>query len=61
MGREKRQKKERQEREIDDFLGKNKGEDEKIAPSDDGLPFACYLCRGHFKDAVVTNCHITFV
>mmetsp|Transcript_3501 Transcript_3501/g.7731 ORF Transcript_3501/g.7731 Transcript_3501/m.7731 type:complete len:393 (+) Transcript_3501:81-1259(+) len=26
------------------------------APLDDGIPFACHLCRGPFKDPIVTTC-----
>ena len=28
--------------------------------ADDGLPFACYLCREYFKNPVVTNCNHYF-
>ena len=27
---------------------------------DDGLPFACFLCREYFKDPVVTTCQHYF-
>jgi len=29
---------------------------ETSTTADDGLPFACHICRGYFKDPVVTNC-----
>lgn len=31
--------------------------DKNVVLVDDGIPFACYLCREHFKDPVVTNCY----
>jgi RING finger protein 113A len=31
-----------------------------VSTTDDGLPFACYLCRQAFTDPVVTNCHHYF-
>ena len=27
-----------------------------MSKSDDGIPYACHICREHFKDPVVTNC-----
>jgi RING finger protein 113A len=28
--------------------------------TEDGIPFACFLCRGHFRNPVVTNCQHYF-
>ncbi len=28
----------------------------EVVEGDDGIPFACYLCRGEFKDPIVTMC-----
>jgi RING finger protein 113A len=36
------------------------GASSALVAADDGLPFACYLCRGAFKDPVVTNCQHYF-
>ena len=60
-----RKKKEQQEKEIEGFVNKMTGQvasddaDRKIA-TDDGLPFACFLCREHFKQPVVTTCNHYF-
>jgi RING finger protein 113A len=52
-----RKKKEQQEKEMLSFAeGKTAGEDGKEKAEDDGLPFACHVCRGHFTNPVVTNC-----
>jgi RING finger protein 113A len=62
------QKRKQQEADMDQFLkeqekraGTNNNGVAGTAPTsreddDDGLPFACYLCRSHFKEPVVTNC-----
>ena len=34
----------------------NGDEDGKRAGAEDGIPFACHLCRGPFADPVVTTC-----
>lgn len=39
----------------DELTGLN-GDEEGSSSSSDGLPFACFLCRGAFKDPVVTSC-----
>jgi len=55
---EEQKKKERAKEELEAFAdGKevSKGKME-IVSGDDGLPFACLLCRGCFHDPVVTNC-----
>jgi RING finger protein 113A len=64
-----RKKKEHQEKEIQGFVdemtatmegGKTEGKSEVMIMPEDGLPFACYLCREHFKDPVVTSCNHYF-
>lgn len=54
---EEQRKKDQAQREIDAFAGtdENKAKAAMDMP-DDGLPFACYLCREAFKDPVVTSC-----
>lgn len=52
---EQKKKKEKQEKAITEFMGKTE-EDIDDEAADDGLPFACFLCREHFKDPVVTKC-----
>ena len=37
----------------DDEDGRGGGGDDVV---DDGIPFACHLCRGPFKDPIVTPC-----
>ena len=51
-------KKQEQERQLQKFMGKTEEDDEPH--EDDGLPFACYLCRAHFKEPVVTTCQHYF-
>lgn len=59
---EQKRKKEQQEREIQGFVDGTKNnsqadEEKKNAlVADDGLPFACHICREHFKNPVVTSC-----
>ena len=55
---EQRRKKEKQEKEITQFLdGGRKKEKESGSTFDtDGLPFACHVCREYFKAPIVTNC-----
>jgi RING finger protein 113A len=61
---EQKLKKDKQEKELQDFVDKHAGsgggngkpQGEKPVVAEDGLPFACYLCREHFKDPVVSNC-----
>lgn len=51
-------KKEKQDREMHNFAS-GKGEDidkSGTVVADDGIPYACHICREHFKDPVVTNC-----
>lgn len=61
---EQRLKKEQQEKELNDFLEKSSGkattDTNTPAVSDDGLPFACHLCRNPFDDPVVTACQHYF-
>jgi len=35
-------------------------DEEEEELDDDGLPFACYICRQHFVDPVMTNCRHYF-
>lgn len=61
---EQKLKKDKQEKELQDFVdehagsggGNGKPQAEKPVVAEDGLPFACYLCREPFKDPVVSNC-----
>jgi RING finger protein 113A len=55
---EQQQKRADQERQMNDFLSGNKSEAEEKDPisTEDGLPFACFLCRESFTEPVVTNC-----
>ena len=62
---QRKKEKERQEQEMQDFLEKSQGggDDKKnsaMTSTEDGLPFACFLCRDYFKDPVVTNCQHYF-
>ena len=38
----------------DDYFGNNKEDDAKNA--NDGIPYACHICRGPFQNPVVTTC-----
>jgi len=58
-----KQKKAKQEKEMQDFVAAHAAEGGGkataggiVTATDDGLPFACHLCREYFKDPVVTNC-----
>jgi RING finger protein 113A len=62
---EQKLKKDKQEKELQDFVDRHAGSGDghfkpaasgEPAVSEDGLPFACYLCRDYFKDPVVSNC-----
>ncbi len=48
-------KKKKQQDQMDEFMS-GKAKNESNFEDNDGLPFACYLCRNHFSDPVVTNC-----
>jgi RING finger protein 113A len=60
----KKAEKERKEREMERFLARASGEvgeddddnDDAAAAANDGLPFACHICRKPFTEPVVTNC-----
>lgn len=52
---EQKHKKAQQEKELESFMSGKKTTEATSIP-DDGLPFACHLCRERFKDPVVTNC-----
>ena len=57
-------KKKAQEDQISNFMnqhssstnGKPNDNQDAISIGDDGIPFACYLCREYFKDPQVTTC-----
>ena len=54
-----KQQQDQAQREIDAFTDATKGGDGgSSAPAipDDGIPFACFICRNHFTDPVVTSC-----
>jgi RING finger protein 113A len=51
---EEQKKKEAAQRELDLFSGRDTAKHEALP--DDGLPFACYLCREAFTDPAVTAC-----
>lgn len=60
---EQKRKKAKQEQEMNDFahgkLASNTTLTDGGMPlnaSDDGIPFACHLCRGPFRDPVATHC-----
>jgi RING finger protein 113A len=55
---EEQRKKDLQKREMDAFATEGKTPDEvkPLVNTDDGLPFACHLCREAFKEPVVTSC-----
>lgn len=72
---EKKKKKEKEkERQMNKFLkaGQSSGfgqsddysdsdvDDDKPETPHDGIPFACYICRGPFSDPVVTSCNHYF-
>ena len=60
----KKAEKERKEKEMERFLARASGEvgedddddDATAATANDGLPFACHICRKPFMEPVVTNC-----
>jgi RING finger protein 113A len=54
-------KKKKQQEQMDAFIiGANGNKTDKSTSSaimdEDGIPFACHVCRNHFTDPVVTNC-----
>ena len=61
---EQAKKKQEQEKQMDAFIasassggaGDANGGDNDAINTDDGIPFACYICRNAFTDPVVTNC-----
>lgn len=55
-----KKKKEQQEREMNKFTNGLDQDDEKLSLTDDGIPFACHICRDYFKNPVVTNCRHYF-
>ena len=63
---EQAKKKQEQEKQMDAFLagasssGGAGSEEKDGINTDDGIPFACYICRNAFTDPVVTNCNHYF-
>jgi RING finger protein 113A len=53
---EEQKKKEMAQRELDAFSDGKELVEEKAEIPEDGLPFACFLCRDYFQDPVVTSC-----
>lgn len=53
---EEQKRKEMAQRELDAFADGKQVEQEKDDLPEDGLPFACHICRGFFVDPVVTRC-----
>lgn len=54
---EDQKKKERAKEELEAFAnGKTTVEENNEIASDDGIPFACFICRDYFKDPIVTSC-----
>lgn len=53
-----KKKKEQQEKEMNNFTngGDETGDDQQSSLGEDGIPFACHICRDYFKNPVVTNC-----
>ena len=59
----KKKEREKKEKEMDRFLQKasdshvdNDSDEDNAATIDDTIPFACHICRGPFRDPVVTSC-----
>jgi len=60
----KKKEREKKEKEMDQFargehtggIGDGIGQDQSGVIEDDGLPFGCHLCRGPFKDPIVSKC-----
>jgi RING finger protein 113A len=58
---EQRMKKEKEQKDLDEFLSGGKSAATGDATvTEDGLPFACHLCRNAFTDPVVTSCQHYF-
>jgi RING finger protein 113A len=65
---EQKLKKNKQEKELQDYVdrhagssgGNGKPQAEKPFVAEDGLPFACFLCREHFKEPVISSCSHNF-
>eukprot|EP00980_Cylindrotheca_fusiformis_P006200 scaffold1327_cov124-Cylindrotheca_fusiformis.AAC.4 len=55
---EQKQKQDAQQKQVEDFLkgGNKKAEQDQTTIAEDGIPFACHLCRSFFKEPIVTNC-----
>lgn len=64
--KQKRLAKEKQQEEMDQFvcqiIGKQQDDSNgtTVLTTDDGIPFACHICREYFKDPVVTTCQHYF-
>jgi RING finger protein 113A len=53
---EEQKKKEHAQRELDAFADGKQAQEEQEELPEDGLPFACHVCREYFKEPVVTRC-----
>jgi RING finger protein 113A len=54
---EQAEKKRKQQEQVDAFMNPNKKQkDVTDSIEDDGLPFACFICRNAFTDPIVTHC-----
>lgn len=52
---EQKQKKQQQQDQLEEFMkGSNKKDEDH--QQNDGLPFACHICRNAFTEPVITNC-----
>ena len=53
-----KKKKDAQQQQVERFLRQSEGEgkQQNIQDTDDGLPFACHICRSFFTNPVRTNC-----
>jgi RING finger protein 113A len=49
-------KKKRQQEQMEAFMSGGKTKDDDKIVDDDGIPFACFLCRDAFTEPVVTTC-----
>jgi RING finger protein 113A len=55
--KEQAEKKSKQQEQVDAFMNPNKKQkDATDSIEDDGLPFACFICRNAFTDPIVTHC-----
>jgi RING finger protein 113A len=52
---EQQQKKDAQQKQVEEFLKGGK-KTQQVEHTEDGMPFACHLCRNFFNEPIVTNC-----